>query len=269
MLSGARAVCVLGVHRSGTSAVTRALELGGVYLGEPEDLFAGPDNPEGHRERLDVMQLHDRLLAALGRRWSTERPLDPGWIADPAVAPFRAELFALVERAFAGRALWGFKDPRACQLLPLWRQVLDALGVRLEVVMPVRHPIDVSRSIEARNALGRGTGLAIWTNGVLSGLCAARGLRVARVSFDRFRAEPAEHLRRLAGLLELAAPGAAVESAVRAAVHPGPAGSEREAAPEALESLHRALATDWPALTSPALFSLAERRLDEFARRGV
>ena len=56
------AVLVLGMHRSGTSAVTRVLNLLGAELGD--DLMpAGSDNPGGFWEYRGVVELHERLLA--------------------------------------------------------------------------------------------------------------------------------------------------------------------------------------------------------------
>ena len=61
-----RALLVLGMHRSGTSAVAGALRLAGVDLGA--DLMApAADNPKGFFEHAGVVAIHDRLLQALGR----------------------------------------------------------------------------------------------------------------------------------------------------------------------------------------------------------
>ena len=60
------AVCVLGMHRSGTSTIARSLNLLGVYIGEEKDFIQpNPYNPEGFWEIRDLYRLHDRLLATL------------------------------------------------------------------------------------------------------------------------------------------------------------------------------------------------------------
>src|SRR5688572_11653374 len=55
-----RAILVLGMHRSGTSAITRVLNLAGAFLPGP---FAAPapDNETGHWESTAVVAVHDEL----------------------------------------------------------------------------------------------------------------------------------------------------------------------------------------------------------------
>ena len=75
--TNSRALLILGMHRSGTSAVTGALALRGVYLGQ--DLMPpGPDNPRGFWEHAGVVAIHERLLEALDRRWDDLRAMPAG-----------------------------------------------------------------------------------------------------------------------------------------------------------------------------------------------
>ena len=82
---GMTAVCVTGMHRSGTSFVAGALRFLGVSLGDPARLLKpGPDNPLGYFEIASLMQLDDEVLAHLGGAWDQPPVLDPGWSATPA-----------------------------------------------------------------------------------------------------------------------------------------------------------------------------------------
>src|ERR1700722_14451555 len=60
-------ICVLGMHRSGTSVATRVLNLLGVFLGA-EDHFVspGPDNPKGFWEYQSIVDLNIEILERLG-----------------------------------------------------------------------------------------------------------------------------------------------------------------------------------------------------------
>ncbi|HLA78133.1 MAG TPA: sulfotransferase family protein, partial [Vicinamibacteria bacterium] len=78
------AVVVLGMHRSGTSALTGLLGLLGVELGSnlhPANEF----NQAGYFEHLDLLDVHERLFRALGSSWDDPRPLPLGWPQVPAV----------------------------------------------------------------------------------------------------------------------------------------------------------------------------------------
>lgn len=71
----ARAVCVLGMHRSGTSLITRVLNLLGVYLGPEEHLItANADNPKGFWEHDLFKRRNDEILERLGGTWHDSLP---------------------------------------------------------------------------------------------------------------------------------------------------------------------------------------------------
>ena len=78
-------VLVLGMHRSGTSALTGALGRLGLMLPVPGDLVTGRyDNPV-HYESRALTDFDDTLLGALGGSWSAPPVLDPGWERSPTV----------------------------------------------------------------------------------------------------------------------------------------------------------------------------------------
>lgn len=124
-LSGSRAILVLGMHRSGTSALTGTLAKLGVAVGDDaEHLAPRPDNPKGFWENADVFRIHEWLLAQLDVGWDDIRPMPKDWLAHSAVAEAKDQLRLLLESSMAERALWAVKDPRLCRLLPMWRELL-------------------------------------------------------------------------------------------------------------------------------------------------
>ena len=71
-------IVVLGMHRSGTSAVAGTLtKLGGAA---PKHLLtADSGNPRGYFESVAFMEFHDELLASAGSCWHDWRLFNPGW----------------------------------------------------------------------------------------------------------------------------------------------------------------------------------------------
>ena len=90
-----RAIVVLGMHRSGTSAVTRGLMPLGVRLGEPL-LPPSPENAKGFWEDVDVLGLNVELINALGSRWDSLCVLDPQMFDEPVTVPFLDRATALL-----------------------------------------------------------------------------------------------------------------------------------------------------------------------------
>src|SRR6185369_10575255 len=216
---GRRAICVLGAHRSGTSTVTRGLNLLGAYLGEEKDLMKPlPENPEGFWERLDVYYLQNRLLAMMKRDWDSTAPLPENWHKLDEIRPLKDELVELVKENFSGRPLWLWKDPRTCLLLPLWKDVLSELGIDLKVVFVVRNPLDVARSLEKRNGFTTDKGLGIWFNHTITALKGIEGLETIFLSYDRFMDDWEPELKRCAAGLGIEWP--AEESGLRAKMTP-------------------------------------------------
>jgi hypothetical protein len=198
------AICILGMHRSGTSSITRAINLLGAYLGEAEKLCGtGADNPKGHWEHLEIQGLQRRLLARLGREWNTTRPLPDGWCGLDAIRPLKAELAGLVGRVFAGQPLWAWKDPQTCLLVPLWREILRQSDTQIRCVFVVRNPLDVANSLAARNGLQLNHSLGIWFHYNIVALKDAAGLPTVFLSYEGFLGAWEPELRRCASELGL------------------------------------------------------------------
>lgn len=196
------AICILGMHRSGTSAITRGFNLLGAYLGAREDLMPPlPENPEGFWERMDIYYLQENILSVLGRDWTTSTPLPENWHASDEMRPYRDELAKLVKTNFSGHPLWAWKDPRTCLLLPLWREVLSDLSIGLKVIFVVRNPLDVAQSLEKRNGFPLEKGLEIWFTYTLAALKGAEGLETVFVSYDSFLADWKSELKKCAEAL--------------------------------------------------------------------
>jgi len=130
-----RIVAVLGMHRSGTSALAGILAELGVDLGDArtESRF----QPKGNNESRAIVKLHDRLL----------RRNDASWWEPPTgsieIPPRIRRKLREVLATFEGPTI-GVKDPRMLLVYELWRDLpLIRLGV-------FRNPVDVTRSLQAR-----------------------------------------------------------------------------------------------------------------------
>ena len=146
-----RAIAILGMHRSGTSALAGSLRQAGVYLGRVLDGgFAL--NPTGLQEPAAVLYTHENLLQANGGSWH-EPPDSIEW------KPMHLAVRDLFIESREGRPVWGFKDPRTLLVLDGWRSALPAL----ECVGIFRHPMEVALSLHGRNGFEVDKGLALWT----------------------------------------------------------------------------------------------------------
>lgn len=109
---------VAGFHRSGTSFTAQTLHHHGLFLGD-DLLGAAPSNPYGHFEDRQVVTIHENLLRDNGHSWQIDRPLLP---VVRAATWDRIEQFVSMRRSES--TFWGFKDPRVCLFVGLWRHVM-------------------------------------------------------------------------------------------------------------------------------------------------
>jgi hypothetical protein len=212
-----RAVCITGMHRSGTSFTAYALQLLGVSLGAVDRLMApGPDNPAGYWENRDIKELNDDVLARLGGSWDQPPVLHRGWEHETNLDPLRARASALLGEAFAGAPadVIGWKDPRISLLLPFWRTVTP---ITTTLVM-VRDPSEVAASLRVRNGIGAPQAALLWLRYLFAATADDPGHLLVR-HHDFFEDLPGT-LGALAGHLGLPAPDRNVEADARAYLDP-------------------------------------------------
>jgi hypothetical protein len=158
-MKGATIVCILGMHRSGTSVLARLLNLLGVYLGPDEHLMQpGSDNPKGFWEHKEIQKLDDEILAMLGGSWHQPPDFPEGWECSTKLAGVRERAAKIINADFGEVEIWGWKDPRTCLSLPFWQQLLSGIVY----VVCLRHPLEVARSLEQRNGFSVEKSLYLW-----------------------------------------------------------------------------------------------------------
>ena len=177
-------VLVLGMHRSGTSALARMFSMLGCDL--PANLMA-PDtgNDLGHWESNAVVTLNDQALSSAGSGWDDWLPLNPGWYASPVYADFVSQARAVLRADYGASRLFVMKDPRNCRLMRFWLEAFAAEGVTPVVALPLRNPLEVAESLAARDGMDVEYGLLLWLRHVLEAERATRGLARAFCSYEQ------------------------------------------------------------------------------------
>jgi hypothetical protein len=249
------------MHRSGTSVLTHLLAAMGCHAGPPESLQPGDAaNPRGYWESRAAWALDEEVLAALGASWWQVADLDLD-----ALAPGERERFDARARAIAGELdahrPWVIKEPRMSVLLPLWRPALASPAF----AFVHRDPLEVARSLQARDGFPLAVGLALWEVYTLAALRDSRGAPRVAVAYRRLLSEPARVAAELLAALEPLAPDALrVPSAgelaevVRPELHRQRAGGDEvsghtsAAQQRLLAALEDGSALDWTAVPEPS-----------------
>ena len=186
---------VLGMHRSGTSAITGALRLCGAWTGDDTELTSpNAENPHGFWERRDIRRICDRLLRTAEADWWKVAKFEPSSIPHTVLTEQRHE-FARVVAALDEHRTWVIKEPRLCLLLPVLRDhITNPFCIHI-----FRNPLEVAQSLQRRNGFGIAGGLALWEAYNRHALSASRDLPRVLVSHESLMLYPVETLD---GLLE-------------------------------------------------------------------
>jgi len=147
-------IIIIGMHRSGTSMVTRALEQLGLFTGWRK---------ERNNEALFFQNLNRWIMAQCGGAWDYPLPCQ-GLVNDSEIRTLTVDYLNRMLRSFRTVDYlgptkylyyrspcnldipWGWKDPRNTFTLPVWFDIFpDA-----KVIHVYRHGVDVAQSLQAR-----------------------------------------------------------------------------------------------------------------------
>jgi GT2 family glycosyltransferase len=210
-----RALLVLGMHRSGTSAMSRVLSLLGADL---PSRTVGPDkaNTTGYWEPPELYRLHDQMLARASSRWDDWRPLNRAALDEYDVIGLTHALLEFQTREFRDSRLFVIKDPRICRFVPLWLEVLKRFAATPYAVIPFRHPLAVARSLHARDGFTFAKSYLVWLRHVIDAELASRQMPRTFVDYDRLLTDWRAQVKRMADELGITWPTAVpqVEDAI-------------------------------------------------------
>jgi hypothetical protein len=196
------------MHRSGTSLLGEVVHRWGAHAGNDGQLQAGDAwNARGYWEYLPLQGFNDELLAAAGASWMAP-PADRASVAALAGdMPLRARALKLLADMDRAGPVWFWKDPRLPALLPFWEDVWE----NPVFVVPLRHPLDIARSLEKRDRLALPAALLLWQYSMLAILGSLEGNAAPWlfVSYEEMLREPEAQCARVFAFLDANCPGGA------------------------------------------------------------
>jgi len=150
-------VIIIGMHRSGTSLLTRALQDAGFFMGR---------GASRNEEAAFTNAINAWLFREASATWDRPEPMDDlladrelmAWLTDyvGGVVDGPAAIRFLGMRRWLGRPgfhrqtqPWGWKDPRNTWTLPLWLSLFP----EARVLHIVRHGVDVAASLRTRRQM--------------------------------------------------------------------------------------------------------------------
>jgi hypothetical protein len=146
-------VVVLGMHRSGTSVCAHFLSAMGIDMADVTAVDAS--KTQERWERSKIVAFHDRILSLFNRDYLGpfhDFAFPVAWWADPRVVEIRRELAGFLKERMK-ESVFGFQDPRTVRLMPVWHQIFRELKLVPKIVLCLRNPAQVARSLRARDGV--------------------------------------------------------------------------------------------------------------------
>lgn len=199
-------ILVLGMHRSGTSALAGTLNLIGVpAVGEL--LPAESYNEKGLFENKSVNLFHNRLLTELGSRWDDPINVCNSFVETSLGRRMLDELLGILRsELLAHEAVFTVKDPRLCRFLPLWKKAMAEADVEPRAIITLRNPTEVAASLRQRDGFGRAKSFLLWLDHMVAAERETRGLARSFISYDALLANWRKVADQLASELGLTYP---------------------------------------------------------------
>ena len=195
------AAVVLGMHRSGTSAIAGLVSLFGFSPGKnlvpPAD-----DNIKGFYENSCILAFNNKLLKQIGVRWHSTYQVPFHWFDSSNYNDESGALAHLLLEQFDDNQEILLKDPRICILLPIYFEAFRHLGIEPVYILSVRHPDAVASSLARRNGFSYSKSLMLWMDHAIRSEYYTRDFRRLFVSYEKMLSEPDHTCGELFSLLK-------------------------------------------------------------------
>jgi len=183
-MSKRKAIIILGMHRSGTSAVTRICNILGADLGGKLLKAIKGNNDKGFFEHRDVVDVNDKILYEMQSSWLCPFPLEDNWWKKPEIAKYSKDIEKIINKEFAKKDLWAIKDPRICLTLPLLLPILEKMDIEPVFIFVTRSPANVAASLEKRDDFEIDKSYLLWDKYNLDAEKYSRNFKRSFIKYD-------------------------------------------------------------------------------------
>lgn len=174
-----QALLVLGVHRSGTSALLGVTKILGAAAAN-EQAHPGMQPAAGIIDSGRIACLDDSLLAQGEQTWANWQPLSP----IQGGPDLSAQAQSILHDRFGQADVVVLNDPRLCRLVPFWTRMIQKSNRQPFYMLTTRNPLEVAQSLQASNNFRLSHGLLIWMTYVLEAEASTRGKPRTFTDFD-------------------------------------------------------------------------------------
>jgi hypothetical protein len=191
-----RLTFLLGMHRSGTSALAGALCRRG-FCGPSDPLPANHGNAMGYFESAGLVAVNDSLLKEFGLEWKSTTALSHGWIRSEVAKKWRRRVVSHLGDTFDPDKHALIKDPRLNTLFVGLSDWLECMDFDVSVILQIRHPYECASSLNKLRNVPIADGLRLWNLHVVSAEHSTRGMERIITTYEELLSTPEQLLERI------------------------------------------------------------------------
>ncbi len=143
-----KCILIIGMHRSGTSAIAGLINILGINFGK-ELMPATKHNEKGYFENINIYKINEEILKDIGSSWDNTEELPIGWEKNINIQ--KNKLLNFIEEEFKNDEVFAIKDPRLSLLLPIYLEILEKLNISPILILSEREDAEIIKSIEKRD----------------------------------------------------------------------------------------------------------------------
>jgi len=197
---------VLGVARSGTSAIARGLKALGIELGSNMNPGNSKWNAKGFWEDIDIVyKINGKVFSILDFAPYGIKTLDHTAQTSEKLQEVKLAAINLLNQRFAETDYWGFKDPSTIKLLTFWQTIFQDLHLKENYIIALRNPLAAAQSYEKVTGSKIEIGLLLWLMHIIPAIDETALKNRVIVSYDLLLQNPLMQLNRIKSQLNIPA----------------------------------------------------------------
>jgi len=165
---------VLGMHRSGTSALARCINILGPRTSD-NLMDANSFNASGYWEPKSIVEFNTDVFGHFDRHWADPKPMAQGWTKTATFDALRAQAHSLLDAEFGASGSVVLKDPRLSRVLPIWQGAFASRHAKTVYLIAYRNPLEVAQSLARRDKLTIAHAVQVWLGYMLDAEKNTRG----------------------------------------------------------------------------------------------
>ena len=193
-------VFITGMHRSGSSALSRAMTTLGVHH-SANLMRASKDNQKGYWEDNDFISFNDYLLRRTGQLWEEPKLIKTVELITLAEEKID-EASSLLKDKIGNNQIICLKDPRLCNLIPFWKRICEINSAQYRFIASYRDPLSTSNSIQKRDSIDTTKALSIWCTYYINLLESVKTSELKLVNYDKLLIETRKEIQLLSNFLK-------------------------------------------------------------------